>query len=175
MYTATKNNKRLKELYRLSLHIKSAIPHPKIMGIIRECGGKMHMSEGEFAVGLPSGAWWLIVGFVVFQASGRRRTRTSLRRSRTTTRPAARAASSASSTLSPSFCVWIGLALTHLRSPQVSRPGQHAEDVRHRPVHGTGDQAVRVLALAVHALAVRAVDELFGVLAGTRTTPRSPR
>jgi len=47
MYTATKNNKKLKELYKLSLHIKSAIPHPKIMGIIRECGGKMHMSEGE--------------------------------------------------------------------------------------------------------------------------------
>jgi len=47
MYTATKNNKRLKELYKLSLHIKSAIPHPKIMGIIRECGGKMHMSEGN--------------------------------------------------------------------------------------------------------------------------------
>jgi len=23
------------------------VPHPKIMGIIRECGGKMHMSEGR--------------------------------------------------------------------------------------------------------------------------------
>ena len=50
MYTATKNNKRLKELYKLSLHIKSAIPHPKIMGIIRECGGKMHMSEGALPI-----------------------------------------------------------------------------------------------------------------------------
>jgi COP9 signalosome complex subunit 2 len=27
------------------LRIKSAIPHPRIMGVIRECGGKMHMSE----------------------------------------------------------------------------------------------------------------------------------
>lgn len=29
-----------------SLRIKSAIPHPRIMGVIRECGGKMHMTEG---------------------------------------------------------------------------------------------------------------------------------
>ena len=27
--------------------MRSAVPHPKIMGIIRECGGKMHMSEGK--------------------------------------------------------------------------------------------------------------------------------
>lgn len=43
MYTAQKNNKKLKHLYDQSLQIKSAIPHPLIMGIIRECGGKMHM------------------------------------------------------------------------------------------------------------------------------------
>ncbi|KAL7752518.1 COP9 signalosome complex subunit 2 [Sorochytrium milnesiophthora] len=45
MYTETKNNKKLKELYQQCLHIKSAIPHPRIMGVIRECGGKMHMGE----------------------------------------------------------------------------------------------------------------------------------
>ena len=28
--------------------IKSAIPHPKIMGVIRECGGKMHMGQREW-------------------------------------------------------------------------------------------------------------------------------
>jgi COP9 signalosome complex subunit 2 len=33
-------------LYQRALKVKSAVPHPKIMGIIRECGGKMHMSEG---------------------------------------------------------------------------------------------------------------------------------
>ncbi|XP_068139991.1 COP9 signalosome complex subunit 2 [Drosophila tropicalis] len=48
MYTVQKNNKKLKALYEQSLHIKSAIPHPLIMGVIRECGGKMHLSEGEF-------------------------------------------------------------------------------------------------------------------------------
>lgn len=48
MYTVRKNNKELKKLYTQSLHIKSAIPHPIIMGVIRECGGKMHLREGEY-------------------------------------------------------------------------------------------------------------------------------
>jgi len=48
MYTAQKNNKKLKALYEQSLYIKSAIPHPLIMGVIRECGGKMHLREQEF-------------------------------------------------------------------------------------------------------------------------------
>lgn len=45
MYAETKNNKQLKLLYQRALKVRSAVPHPKIMGIIRECGGKMHMSE----------------------------------------------------------------------------------------------------------------------------------
>eukprot|EP00164_Ancoracysta_twista_P002902 GFYU01003860.1.p1 GENE.GFYU01003860.1~~GFYU01003860.1.p1 ORF type:complete len:441 (+),score=126.11 GFYU01003860.1:110-1432(+) len=45
MYTATKNTKKLKTLYQKALQIKSAIPHPGIIGVIRECGGKMHMTE----------------------------------------------------------------------------------------------------------------------------------
>ncbi|KAF2163048.1 hypothetical protein M409DRAFT_26494 [Zasmidium cellare ATCC 36951] len=45
MYAETRNNKRLKGLYTRALRVRSAVPHPKIMGIIRECGGKMHMSE----------------------------------------------------------------------------------------------------------------------------------
>ncbi|KAI9268392.1 PCI domain-containing protein [Helicostylum pulchrum] len=48
MYTETKNNKKLKELYQQCLSVKSAIPHPRIMGVIRECGGKMHMSEKQW-------------------------------------------------------------------------------------------------------------------------------
>lgn len=45
MHADTKNNKRLKALYRQALNVKSAVPHPKIMGVIRECAGKMNMSE----------------------------------------------------------------------------------------------------------------------------------
>ena len=48
MCTEQKNTKKLKELYRESLAIKSAIPHPRILGIIRECGGKMHIAERNF-------------------------------------------------------------------------------------------------------------------------------
>ncbi|KAJ8905045.1 hypothetical protein NDN08_001557 [Rhodosorus marinus] len=47
MHTETKNTKKLKELYEKALQVKSAIPHPRIMGVIRECGGKMHMTEGK--------------------------------------------------------------------------------------------------------------------------------
>lgn len=39
----------LQELYQRALSIKSAIPHPRIMGIIRECGGKMFMAERRWA------------------------------------------------------------------------------------------------------------------------------
>ncbi|EMR10703.1 hypothetical protein PNEG_00854 [Pneumocystis murina B123] len=48
MYSETKNNKRLKELYHQTLKIKSAIIHPYTMGVIRECGGKMHMEEKQW-------------------------------------------------------------------------------------------------------------------------------
>ena len=30
------------------MQVKNAIPHPRIMGVIRECGGKMWMMESEF-------------------------------------------------------------------------------------------------------------------------------
>eukprot|EP00210_Caulerpa_lentillifera_P003871 g3698.t1 len=49
MYTEQKNNKKLKELYHDALQVKSAIPHPRIMGIIRECGGKMHMADEKWS------------------------------------------------------------------------------------------------------------------------------
>ncbi|KAG8467559.1 hypothetical protein KFE25_000875 [Diacronema lutheri] len=48
MCTATKNTKRLAQLYKQALEIQSAIPHPRIMGVIRECGGKMHMAQRKW-------------------------------------------------------------------------------------------------------------------------------
>lgn len=48
MYTQQKNNKKLKEIYESSLRVKNALIHPRFMGIIRECGGKMHSHEGRF-------------------------------------------------------------------------------------------------------------------------------
>jgi len=49
MYTKQKNFRKLKDLYEQSLNFKSAIPRPLDAGIIRECGGKMHMRDGQWA------------------------------------------------------------------------------------------------------------------------------
>jgi len=48
MHNETKNYKKLKEIYNASNSIRSAIPHPRIMGIIKECGGKMWMGERQW-------------------------------------------------------------------------------------------------------------------------------
>jgi len=48
MHNETKNYKKLKEIYNASTSIRSAIPHPRIMGIIKECGGKMWMGERQW-------------------------------------------------------------------------------------------------------------------------------
>ncbi|KAH9178848.1 PCI domain-containing protein [Lactarius sanguifluus] len=48
MHNETKNYKKLKEIYNASNNIRSAIPHPRIMGIIKECGGKMWMGERQW-------------------------------------------------------------------------------------------------------------------------------
>ncbi|KAJ2813570.1 hypothetical protein H4S07_000579 [Coemansia furcata] len=45
MYAAREEHKRLKDTYLQCIAIKSAIPHPRIMGFICECGGKLYMSE----------------------------------------------------------------------------------------------------------------------------------
>ncbi|KAG7670147.1 putative COP9 signalosome complex subunit 2 [Nannochloris sp. 'desiccata'] len=49
LHTEQRNARELKELYRKALAIESAIPHPRIMGVIRECGGKMHTLERSWA------------------------------------------------------------------------------------------------------------------------------
>jgi COP9 signalosome complex subunit 2 len=35
-------------LYNRALSIRSAVPHPRVMAIIRECGGKMHLAQGQY-------------------------------------------------------------------------------------------------------------------------------
>ena len=35
----------VQEIYNASNAVRSAIPHPRIMGVIKECGGKMWMGE----------------------------------------------------------------------------------------------------------------------------------
>lgn len=38
----------MQEIYNATNDIRSAIPHPRIMGVIKECGGKMWMGERMF-------------------------------------------------------------------------------------------------------------------------------
>ncbi|KAI0756545.1 PCI-domain-containing protein [Daedaleopsis nitida] len=48
MHNERKNYKKLKEIYNASNAVRSAIPHPRIMGVIKECGGKMWMGERQW-------------------------------------------------------------------------------------------------------------------------------
>ncbi|KAJ1801409.1 hypothetical protein LPJ75_006436, partial [Coemansia sp. RSA 2598] len=45
MYVEQEEARKLKATYLESVGVRSAIPHPRIMGFIRECGGKMYMNE----------------------------------------------------------------------------------------------------------------------------------
>jgi COP9 signalosome complex subunit 2 len=45
MHNEMRNVKKLKEIYNATNNVRSAIPHPRIMGVIKECGGKMWMGE----------------------------------------------------------------------------------------------------------------------------------
>jgi len=49
MFGEQGNYKKLKETYTATQSVKSAIPHPRIQGVIRECGGKMHMAEKNWS------------------------------------------------------------------------------------------------------------------------------
>lgn len=48
MYSDLKESRKLKEIYNASMQVRNAIPHPRIMGVIRECGGKMWMMEKSY-------------------------------------------------------------------------------------------------------------------------------
>ncbi|EIW87113.1 PCI-domain-containing protein [Coniophora puteana RWD-64-598 SS2] len=48
MHNETRNTKKLKEIYNASSQVRAAIPHPRIMGVIKECGGKMWMGERQW-------------------------------------------------------------------------------------------------------------------------------
>lgn len=45
---ATRNTKKLRQIYPKTLNLNAAVADPRIMGIIREEGGKMHMAEGNW-------------------------------------------------------------------------------------------------------------------------------
>lgn len=48
LYSQAENYKKVKEIYRLTEGLTSAVTHPRILAVIREAGGKMHMREKRY-------------------------------------------------------------------------------------------------------------------------------
>lgn len=48
LYSQAGNYKKVKEIYKLTEGLASAVTHPRILGVIREAGGKMHMREKRY-------------------------------------------------------------------------------------------------------------------------------
>jgi len=46
--TLTNNTVRMRQVYPKTVHLNAAVVDPRIMGVIREEGGKMHMGEGDW-------------------------------------------------------------------------------------------------------------------------------
>jgi COP9 signalosome complex subunit 2 len=44
----TRNSLRMRQIYPRTMNLNAAVADPRIMGVIREEGGKMHMSEGNW-------------------------------------------------------------------------------------------------------------------------------
>ena len=136
MYAETRNNKRLKVLqmlllvcglelilrqglYQRALKVRSAVPHPKIMGIIRECGGKMHMSEG-------------MQGTRIFPRRYTRLTFSNRELERSTERLLRVIPQLRRGWLSPAYS-----------GAEVSRSDDHAHGLRHQSLRFARDQAVQ--------------------------------
>lgn len=45
MCIETKEQRRMKEIFSIAQNFTSVIEDPRVIGIIKECGGKMYMSE----------------------------------------------------------------------------------------------------------------------------------
>ena len=48
MCVALKNQKRMKRVYNETTNLNSVINDPRVVGIVKECGGKMFMSEKKW-------------------------------------------------------------------------------------------------------------------------------
>jgi len=70
-----KNNKRLKSIYPHTVNLNSVINDPRVMGIVKECGGKMFMSEKNWQRAVEE----LFESFKNYQESGNFRAKTVLK------------------------------------------------------------------------------------------------
>lgn len=65
----------MKHVYPQTLNLNSVINDPRVLGIIKECGGKMYMSEKRWSNALEE----LFESFKNYQESGNSRARTVLK------------------------------------------------------------------------------------------------
>ena len=52
MSQATKDKKRMNRVYPKTTRLNTVINDPRVMGVIKECGGKMYMSEKKWGLAL---------------------------------------------------------------------------------------------------------------------------
>jgi COP9 signalosome complex subunit 2 len=75
MCSATNDNARMREVYPKTLSLNAAVSDPRVMGIIREEGGKMYMSDSNWTDGLQE----LSEAFRAHQEAGNPRAKTCLK------------------------------------------------------------------------------------------------
>lgn len=73
--SATGNSARLKKMYPKTLNLDAAVADPRIMGVIREEGGKMYMSDGEWLSAYNE----FYEGFRAYQEAGNSRAKKCLK------------------------------------------------------------------------------------------------
>lgn len=71
----TGNRHRMQDVYPKTLNLKNAISHPRILGQIREEGGKMYMAEGNWAEAYNE----LYASFLAYQEAGDQRAKSTLK------------------------------------------------------------------------------------------------
>lgn len=71
----TMNRTRMKEVYPKTLNLKNAIYHPRILGQIREEGGKMYMAEGNWTEAYNE----LYAAFLAYQEAGDQQAKSTLK------------------------------------------------------------------------------------------------
>lgn len=73
--SATQNAARMRQIYPKTLNLNATVSDPRIMGIIREEGGKMRMSEGNWDAAYNE----FFEAFKAYQEAGNARARDSLK------------------------------------------------------------------------------------------------
>ncbi len=108
------------QTYEATKQVRSALPHPRILGVIRECGGKMWMAESEPSRGVRPRLHLTPLPLWPPQNPGKTPRPTFSSPSSSTTSRARRSASRCSSTSCSRTCSW-GATSTRLTRKRPSR------------------------------------------------------